>query len=116
MTELFEPFETAVFVSATAISQPVADRITVDAGFKAFATDSGRPEPLDLDGVRYHWGGDEHGILELEQPSRKLSVGDRVRLRVPHCDPTVNLYDFFYALDGDTVSELWPIAARGRSQ
>jgi D-serine deaminase-like pyridoxal phosphate-dependent protein len=112
----FEPFETALFVLLTAISQPVPTRITLDGGFKAFATDSVRPELLDVTGVKYHWGGDEHGILELQEPSRRIELGDKLRVRVPHCDPTVNLYDGFWALRGDVVTEWWPIAARGRGE
>jgi D-serine deaminase-like pyridoxal phosphate-dependent protein len=112
----FEPFETALFVLLTAISQPVPQRITVDGGFKAFATDSVRPELLDLTGVKYHWGGDEHGILELQEPSRPIALGDKLRVRVPHCDPTVNLHDGFWVLSNGVVSEWWPIAARGRGE
>jgi D-serine deaminase-like pyridoxal phosphate-dependent protein len=113
---VFDPFETALFVLLTAISQPVPSRITLDGGFKAFATDSVRPELLDVSGVRYHWGGDEHGILELVEPSRTIALGDKVRVRVPHCDPTVNLYDGLWVLRGDIVTEWWPIAARGRGE
>jgi D-serine deaminase-like pyridoxal phosphate-dependent protein len=112
----FEPFETALFVLLTAISQPVPERITVDGGFKAFATDSVRPELLDVTGVRYHWGGDEHGILELQEPSRPIALGDKLRFGVPHCDPTVNLHDGFWVLRDGVVSEWWPIAARGRGE
>lgn len=117
--DLFEPFETALFVLATAISQPVPHLITIDAGFKAFSSNSVCPELMDAAGVRYHWGGDEHGILELGElaaTERAVGLGEKLRLRVPHCDPTVNLYDFYYALRGGRVEELWPIAARGRSQ
>lgn len=115
-SELFEPFETGLFVLATAISQPVPHLITIDAGFKAFATDSVRPELLDVAGVRYHWGGDEHGILELERAERPIELGEKLRIRVPHCDPTVNLYDHYYVLSHGRVQELWPISARGRCQ
>ena len=38
---------------------------------------------------------------------------DRVRLRPSHTDPTVNLHDVFYAIEGDRVVDVWPIAARG---
>ena len=31
---------------------------------------------------------------------------------MPHCDPTVNLYDRIYATRGDKVEAIWPIAAR----
>jgi D-serine deaminase-like pyridoxal phosphate-dependent protein len=42
-----------------------------------------------------------------------VTVGDRVRLLPSHIDPTINLHDVFYAMDGDRVVDLWPIAARG---
>jgi hypothetical protein len=31
---------------------------------------------------------------------------------VPHCDPTVNLYDRIYALRRDKIEAVWPIVAR----
>jgi D-serine deaminase-like pyridoxal phosphate-dependent protein len=46
----------------------------------------------------------------------ELKVGDRLDFLVPHCDPTVNLYDRIYAVKGDRVVAEWPIAARGKSQ
>ena len=113
---VFDDFEPALLVLATAISQPVPGRITVDAGCKAFATDEEAPELLDIQGVEFHWAGDEHGILELVDPSRQIRIGDKVLLIASHCDPTVNLYDNYYAFRGETVEEVWPIAARGCSQ
>jgi D-serine deaminase-like pyridoxal phosphate-dependent protein len=54
--------------------------------------------------------------LELSSPSEPIAVGDKVRLTIPHCDPTVNLYDHLHAARGEQVLEVWPIAGRGRSQ
>ena len=35
-------------------------------------------------------------------------------LLVPgHCDPTINLYDWYVCVRGGVVEALWPIAARG---
>jgi len=113
---VFDAFEPTLFVQATAISQPAAGFITVDAGYKALATDSGVPELRDVTGVVYNWGGDEHGILKLEAPSRAIALGDVVTLIAPHCDPTVNLYDVLHPYRDGRVEELWPIAARGKSQ
>ena len=43
-----------------------------------------------------------------------LALGDRLRLRVSHCDPTVNLYDWLWIEnDAEEIVEAWPIAARG---
>ncbi len=33
----------------------------------------------------------------------------------PHCDPTVNLYDFYHCVRGDRLVDIWPIDARGKS-
>jgi 3-hydroxy-D-aspartate aldolase len=43
-------------------------------------------------------------------------LGDGVRLAVPHCDPTVNLYDSYHVFAGDTLEAIWPVTARGRSR
>ena len=113
---VFDDFKPSLLVLATAISQPVKGRITIDAGIKAFATDKEPPQLLDIQGVSYSFGGDEHGVLQLKNPSRDIKLGDKVLLIASHCDPTVNLYDHYYPFRGETVEEIWPIAARGRSQ
>jgi D-serine deaminase-like pyridoxal phosphate-dependent protein len=32
---------------------------------------------------------------------------------VPHCDPNVNLYDWYHCVRGDRLVDLWPVDARG---
>jgi D-serine deaminase-like pyridoxal phosphate-dependent protein len=113
---VFDDFKPSLLVLATAISQPVKGRITIDAGIKAFATDKEPPQLLEIRGVNYSFGGDEHGILHLKDPSRDVKLGDKVLLIASHCDPTVNLYDHYYPFRGETVEEAWPIPGRGRSQ
>ena len=115
-SDRFNTFEPSLFVLVTAISKPQQRLITVDAGFKSFASDKMVPEFRDVEGVIYHWGGDEHGIIQLTNPSREISLGDKLPMLTPHCDPTVNLYDYYYPVRDGKVEELWPIAARGRSQ
>ena len=115
-SDVFDYFDPSLFVLVTAISQPVPERITVDGGYKAFASDSVLPEFRDISGVTYRWGGDEHGIILLDKPSRKMNLGDKMQMMVSHCDPTVNLYDYYHPVRDGQVHELWPIAARGCSQ
>jgi 3-hydroxy-D-aspartate aldolase len=111
----YDDFGTALTVVATVISQPGRHRSTVDAGFKAFATDRKfGPELKDITGVDFSWGGDEHGILETQQASREIKLGDRLEFIVPHCDPNVNLYDRIYCLRGEKVEAAWSVA-RGYS-
>lgn len=112
----YRDFDQALTVVATVISRRPGVAI-VDAGYKAFATDRPfGPAPIGLPGVAYAWAGDEHGRLDLSQSDVDLRVGDRVEFVPPHCDPTVNLYDVMYALRGDAIEGVWPIAARGKSQ
>jgi D-serine deaminase-like pyridoxal phosphate-dependent protein len=101
-------FQPAMTILATVISANHDAFVTLDAGFKAFATDRGYgPEPAQLGGVKYRWGGDEFGYLDT-----KLELGDRVELIAPHCDPTVNLYDRIHVCRGETVEAIWPIMER----
>jgi D-serine deaminase-like pyridoxal phosphate-dependent protein len=115
-SEQFLDFPVSLFVLVTAISQPQTRLITVDGGFKSFASDKMAPQFRDVEGVVYHWGGDEHGIIQLDNPSRLISLGDKLPMLTPHCDPTVNLHDYYYPHRGGVVSEIWPISARGFSQ
>ena len=41
------------------------------------------------------------------------AVGDVLELLPQHCDPTVNLHDFFVCHRGGVVEEVLPITGRG---
>jgi 3-hydroxy-D-aspartate aldolase len=104
------PFLNAMTVLATVISATHPDRVTVDAGFKAFSTDRPfGPRPVDPSIGRYEWAGDEFGYIH--EP-RGLQLGDRVQFIPPHCDPTVNLYDRIHICRGNTVEDVWPVMDR----
>jgi D-serine deaminase-like pyridoxal phosphate-dependent protein len=112
----YRDFKNSLTVVTTVVSRSPGIAI-VDGGYKAFATDRPfTPTAVGIDGVTYHWAGDEHGRLDVTQASRDLVVGDRVEFLPPHVDPTVNLFDHIYALRGDRVEDIWPISARGKSQ
>src|ERR1700741_1486285 len=38
---------------------------------------------------------------------------NKIRLIPGHCDPTVNLYDWYVAIRDNRVEQLWPITAGG---
>jgi len=110
-------FETALMVDARVISANHAFLSTVDAGFKAFATEAGAPPILTgaPDGAVYHFMGDEQGCVVPPAGMAPPRLGDVVTFQTPHCDPTVNLYDVYHVVDGDTLVAIWPIEGRGRS-
>lgn len=108
--ETYDDFAPALCVLATVIHRSERKAV-VDAGLKAFSTDRPfGPEPVGLSGVRYEFAGDEHGRLVLSNEG--INLGDRLRFVIPHCDPTVNLYDRFYCVRGDVVEDEWPIMER----
>jgi len=112
---LFDDFEVSLSVVTTAISQPVAGAITVDGGYKAFASDTVNPEPMTIAGSKFRFGGDEHGIVILKEGTQEPVLGGIQRFITPHCDPTVNLHDGYWVCNDGLVHSFWPIAARGCS-
>lgn len=106
-------FEHSLFVFATVMSRPTKDRAILDAGLKALSVDAGLPWVEGMPDVEYVRASDEHGKLTLHNPERGLRLGDKVRLIPGHCDPTVNLYDWYVGIRNGRVEVLWPITARG---
>ncbi len=106
-------FEHSLFVYATVMSRPTPERAVVDAGLKAHSVDSGMPSVAGMPDVEYVRASDEHGKLLLKDPARALSLGEKIRLIPGHCDPTVNLYDWYVGYRNNRVEALWPITARG---
>jgi D-serine deaminase-like pyridoxal phosphate-dependent protein len=108
-------FEPSLFVWATVMSRPTEDRAIVDAGLKALAFDSGPPVVWDEPAATYERASDEHGRLAVTAVTNRLRIGDKIRLVPGHCDPTVNLYDWYVGVRRGRVEALWPITARGAS-
>jgi D-serine deaminase-like pyridoxal phosphate-dependent protein len=110
---VYTDFQPSLTVLTTVVSTTHADRVSVDAGTKAFSTDVPHtPEAKGWPGLSYRRAGDEFGSITAQDGARLPQLGDRLEFLVPHCDPTVNLYDRIYAVRGDKVEAVWPIAAR----
>jgi D-serine deaminase-like pyridoxal phosphate-dependent protein len=110
---VYTDFHPSLTVLATVVSATHTDRVTIDAGTKAIdTTTTNPPQAKDLHGLVYARGGDEFGILTSAEGGRLPKIGERLEFIVPHCDPTTNLYDRLYAMRGDKVEGVWPIAAR----
>lgn len=114
---VYRDFANSLSVLTTVVSKPSKTAAVVDGGLKAFSTDRKfGPRAKDIEGIEYSWGGDEHGKLDLTNSSREVNLGDRIEFIIPHCDPTVNLYDRIFCLRAGGVEAVWKIAARGMSQ
>lgn len=106
------PFEQAFSVLATVLSRPRDEQCAADAGLKAAAVDHGNPEVKGLPGASVLFLSDEHATIALPADAR-LAPGDRIELWPSHIDPTINLHDVLYAVDGEDVVARWPVTARG---
>jgi len=103
------PFETSLMIDARVISASYP--------MLAFATEAGPPPILAgaPEGSAYRFMGDEHGAIVPPRGVEPPKLGERVTLAAPHCDPTVNLYEAYHVVRGDTLEAIWPVTARGRS-
>lgn len=106
-------FEHSLFVLATVMSRPVAERAVLDAGLKASSVDSGLPTVWNRPGLAFVRVSDEHGVVEASPGTVAPDLGEKVLLVPGHCDPTVNLYDWYVCVRQGVVEALWPITARG---
>jgi hypothetical protein len=77
---------------------------------KGLAFDSGPPLVWDEPAVTYERASDEHGRLALSGATNRLGPGDKIRPIPGHCDPTVNLYDWYVGVRGNASGR------SGRSQ
>jgi D-serine deaminase-like pyridoxal phosphate-dependent protein len=102
-------FEHALFVLTTVMSRPNAPRAIVDAGLKASSVDSGMPSVWEKN-LNYTKASDEHGWIE---GAPLPALGEKLLLVPGHCDPTINLYDWYVVVKDGFVVDLWPITARG---
>lgn len=112
------PFAPSLGVDARVVSANHEALVTIDAGFKSLSTDGGvavvtRGAPPE---TMFVFMGDEHAALIGPDIGARLRPGDPVSLTVPHCDPTVNLYDNYHVVQGDTLVAIWPVSARGRAR
>jgi D-serine deaminase-like pyridoxal phosphate-dependent protein len=103
-------FAHALFVLSTVMSRPSANLAIVDAGLKASSVDSGMPGVWGKPGLTYTHASDEHGWVEGNEPP---ALGEKLLLVPGHCDPTINLYDWYVCVRNGIVEDLWAITARG---
>jgi 3-hydroxy-D-aspartate aldolase len=109
----YRDFEHSLFVYSTIMSRPTADSAILDAGLKASSFDSGPPVIRGLPQAEWVGGGDEHFNVRTPGSAFPYALGDKVKLIPGHCDPTVNMYDWYVGFRNERVEAIWPVAARG---
>lgn len=112
-SRLFEP---SLFLQSSVISGRHPGIVTTDGGEKRLASKYGVPPRIVRgapSGAVYRAVSDEHGQIDLPG-GETLGLDTRVECIVPHCDPTVNLFDRLHVVSGERLLAVWPVEARGR--
>ena len=109
------PFKIALYVQCTVVSANHRASPTIDGGFKCFSMDGPIPRPARgaPPGATYQYYGDEFGKIKFARKTDALTLGSKVELVAPHCDPTINLHDFYHCVRRGVLVDIWPIDARG---
>lgn len=110
-------FKTALMVLSSVVSRPSPETVVLDAGAKSLSTDYGQPQLLGVPDSAVAYLAEEHGVFRLSgsDDSLPLVPGKKVLVLPGHCCGTVNLHDEFYVVNDGVVVDVWPVAARGRS-
>ena len=108
-------FQPSLTIAARVVSDVQPDRVILDAGLKAMATEAGPAlvASAPFRNATHQFMGDEHSALRVVEGQLRPALGELVELLPPHCDPTVNLHDRLHVVRGDVLVDIWPIEARG---
>ena len=102
-------FKVAASVLATVISKTPGERLIVDAGVKALSGERGMPSVKGLNGLKLKALHAEHGVVEIQDPSVRLEVGDKIEIWVHYHDGTIHLHDRAYGVRNGEVEEVFRI-------
>ncbi len=103
----------SLFVLATVMSRPEPARAICDAGLKSVSIDSGPPALAGNARAEWVRGGDDHSGWLYADAGEAPAIGEKIRIIPGHCDPTINMHDWFVGIRDGKVEALWPILARG---
>jgi D-serine deaminase-like pyridoxal phosphate-dependent protein len=119
----------ALTVLARVVSKPAADRIILDCGSKTLSTDQARgfvscpgfgvvfadlATPRPDQRLLVERLSEEHATVRVLGAECGLKVGDLVRVLPNHACVVSNLVDSVWLVNGDSVLDELPVAARGR--
>lgn len=111
------PFEPSLFVAVSVVSRSLLNQATADGGYKHFLGKHAAPQIVrglaDGTAAAYALWSDEHGRIDIAAGGDELVPGHGLECYVPHCDPTLNLYDHLHVVRGNDLIDIWPIDARG---
>jgi len=108
-------FLPAAFLLTRVISRPAPDRLCLDLGHKAVASEMPHPRVLfpALPDARVVMHNEEHLVLESDRAA-DFPVGAMLAGLPWHICPTVALHGFVHVMHGSQATDIWPVTARTR--
>jgi D-serine deaminase-like pyridoxal phosphate-dependent protein len=103
------PFTRTLTLLASVISQPEPHRAVIDCGMKELSAERGLSIVKDIQGVELKALHAEHGLLEVQNPTARLEIGQKIELWVHYSDATVNLHHRMYGVRGGEVEDTFRI-------
>lgn len=109
------PFEVAALLLTRVISRPSSNRLCLDLGYKAVASENPQPRVrlLGLPDAKVVMHSEEHMVVETPEPS-SARVGDALYAIPRHICPTVALYGEVHVIRDGLACETWRVQARER--
>ncbi len=112
----YSEFEHSLFVLSTIMSVAGDHWVVADAGLKSYSGEKGPPRVHQWPGLEVVSLSDEHGKINVAPGAKRPSLGDKLLLIPGHCDPTINLHNWYVGVRNGRVEEIWEIDARGASR
>lgn len=109
-------FRPALLLLTRVISRPTADRVTVDLGYKAVASDPPAGKRVvfpDLPDAKHVLHNEEHLVLETPRAA-DYQPGDELLAIPRHVCPTSALHKEVYVVSHGRLVDSWPVTARDR--
>jgi D-threonine aldolase len=108
-------FEFAALLMTRVISKPLPDRLCIDLGHKAVASEMPHPRVrlLGLEDAEVVTHSEEHLVVKTESAA-EYRVGDVIYGIPRHICPTVALHQEVVVVQNGLAADRWPVAARVR--
>jgi D-serine deaminase-like pyridoxal phosphate-dependent protein len=109
-------FQPAALLLTRVISRPAADRLTLDLGYKAVASDppaGSRAVFPDLPEAEHVVHSEEHLVLKTPRASH-FKPGDEVWAIPRHICPTTAMHRYVHVVSSGQITAQWEVVARDR--
>jgi len=108
-------FQNAAVLLSRVVSRPTSNRICLDLGHKAVASEMPQPRVrwFGLEDAKIVMHNEEHMVLETNR-SQMYPVGTVVYGIPKHICPTVALHNEVWCVNDRVATERWPVVARVR--